>query len=173
MSHNILVNVHPGSACGSANSNIGRSDARSARQSLVEVLDGWTGGLLVIDGEFSDELPDYPAFEQAIDRALERALGQGLISRRVLGDDPDQRDRICEFVADLPQGAKPSFTVTGAWYHPEDGGGCVGSVIQELQRLGQQVQLCSSAVCIELSIEGDEDRDEENTTAQPNTELQR
>ncbi len=40
----VLVVVHPGSACGSANFNIGQFEARSAREELADELTRWDGG---------------------------------------------------------------------------------------------------------------------------------
>lgn len=69
----VLVVVHPGSCCGSATALLGSSLASACRKDLVQELDEWTGDLLVMDGFLSDELPDYPALDQAIKRALDRA----------------------------------------------------------------------------------------------------
>lgn len=152
----ILILVHPGSACGSANFNNGYKSAEASRRELIDALNQWDGGVLVIDGDLSDELPDYPMFNRAIESALARAQEHGHISRRVMGNDPDQVDRSREFVASLPdQGKSMRFEVTGAWYHPEDGMGCVGSVINELKKMNCQVYLGDSAVRPLDDIPGD------------------
>lgn len=154
---NLLVLVHPGSACGSANFNIGKLDAGAAREALISTLQSWQGGILVIDGELSDELPFYPSLDRAIKNALSSAVEHGQISRRVEGDDPDQMDRIREFVQEMPELQRSAhFEVTGAWYHPEDGGGCVGSVLKELERMGCRATLSDSAVTMDFEVD-DED----------------
>ena len=171
----ILVLVHPGSACGSANYNLGRTEARAAREGLALELDSWQGGLLVIDGEFSDELDEYPLFAHAIREALERAKSDGLTCERVMGNDPEQQDRIREFIAaDSQRASQSHFVVTGAWYHPEDGGGCVGSVIERLKEAGCSVVLADSAVSIEFDEDddlevNDEAKDSADKDAQANS----
>lgn len=149
----ILVLVHPGSACGSADANLGRLEAGAARNGLIWELDHWEGGLLVIDGDFSDELPGRPLLACAIEQCLRRASDCGAFSRRVVGNDPDQVARARECVQELVRGGRTaaglSFIVTGAWYDPSDGSGCVGSVVQELKRLGCSATVSEHAVCVE------------------------
>jgi hypothetical protein len=154
-SQHILVLVHPGSACGSADYNLGKVNAREARENLIQTLDQWNGALLVIDGELSDELDFYPQFSRSIETALHRAKGLGLIGQRVIGNDPDQVLRITEFVTSMSEQDKAdtAFTVTGAWLHPEDGTGCVGSVHQQLLALGCKSQVDDSAVSLFLETE--------------------
>jgi hypothetical protein len=154
----ILVVVHPGSVCGSADFNLGVDAGAKARQALIREIQGATGaGVIVIDGDLSDELAleKYAKLDSAIIRGLERASNQGLISTRVLGHDPDQVDRIREAVEGLsPADRAREFVVTGAWYYESDAGdadapwgeGCVGSVAAELERLGCKVQVSPHAL---------------------------
>lgn len=144
----ILVLVHPGSACGSADFNLGRAIAREARETLARQISAWRGGVLVIDGELSDELVDYPSLDCSIKDGLRIAKESGHISQRVVGDDPDQVQRISEFVASLSEQDKSetAFTVTGAWFDPNDGEGCVGSVHKQLIALGCKAEVSESAV---------------------------
>lgn len=144
----ILVIVHPGSACGSANFNIGLTNARSARDDLTCELNEWTGAVVVIDGDFSDELSGYPRYDQAIKNSLSRAKDAGLMSLRLQGDDPDQIKRIEEVMQTMggETCSRSLFTVTGAWYDNEDGGGCVGSVVDKIRSLGARSCVSSSAV---------------------------
>lgn len=162
MSPVVLVLVHPGSACGSADFNIGRFEARAARDQLAWELKTWSGGIVVIDGALSDELDSYPFFAQSISDCLARSKAGGHLSVRVMGsddDDLDQVERIREVAEAMGQAAmQTEFIVTGAWYHPEDGGGCVGSVIEELRRMGLKASVADSAVHLTL---GDEAEDEE------------
>lgn len=166
----VLVIVHPGSACGSANFNIGRFEARAARDALVYALDHWTGGVIVIDGALSDELPDYPALDLAIQHALERSLANKVISHRMKGDDPDHVPRIIEFVQGNAHELKSAvYSVSGAWSHPEENtglmGGCVGSTVQALLKLGCTTTFHESAV--ELPSLDDEDGDTEANSPKP------
>lgn len=149
----VLVVVHPGSACGSANFNIGQFEARAARDALADELIHWDGGIVVIDGELSDELPDYAHLADAIDRALERAAAADQMSVRLAGDDPDQVE-VIEEVAVTARWKRRSVecTVTGAWFHPEDGGGCVGSVHARLRSLGIRSEVSECAVQLDGMI---------------------
>lgn len=146
--HQILVVVHPGSACGSADFNLGPGLARKVRDALVHELEGWMGGVLVIDGELSDELAENPKLDLALKGALHRAAQSDQVSLRLFGDDPDQVKRITEYVMRMPSPARRNtgFHVTGAWYHSEDGGGCVGSVWQRLRTMGMSAQVSPNAV---------------------------
>lgn len=146
----ILVVVHPASVCGSANFNIGARAASSARELLIQEFRSWRGSVIVIDGDFREELILYPVFKQALDGVLSRSRKDGFLSLRVAGIDPEQVDRIREVLGRLPAGGRGNrFVVTGAWYHPQDGGGCVGSVLDELREHGCQAELAESAVWID------------------------
>lgn len=156
----LLVLVHPGSACGSADFNLGKTAARFARDGLCRELADWRGALLVIDGDLSDELPTRPALQTAINDALSRAQASLCGGVRVMGSDPDQVHRIREIAGSWGHGARDRIiTVSGAWYHPEDGSGCVGSVIQALQELGFQAQVSAQAVCLPSEDASPEVRD--------------
>lgn len=72
-----LVVVHPGSALGSANMNLGKFEARAARAALAFALEQWEGDVVVIHGEMSDELPYYPRLQEAIQGVLERNRASG------------------------------------------------------------------------------------------------
>lgn len=145
----ILVLVHPGSAGGSANFHLGRDEARGARDCLAHELRHWRGGVIVLDGDLSDDLPSYPVFASAIDAALARARTDGHVAIRTMASDPDQMRVIKELVQQLGEPAiQAAFTVTGAWYHPEKRY-CVGSVIDALREIGCTADACESAVCLE------------------------
>ncbi|MCZ8254449.1 MAG: hypothetical protein O9327_02055 [Polaromonas sp.] len=155
----ILVLVHPGSACGSANYNIGRADAKCGREALALALDEHAGGVIVIDGALSDELPDYPDFNGAIDQALARARSNGLTSMRVMGCDSenfDQTRAIAAVLEDHPALKDHEFIVTGAWYEAPtaddaEPGGCVGSVLTALATLGARARVDESALEMEIA----------------------
>jgi hypothetical protein len=147
----ILVLVHPGSACGSADFNLGKAEGRAARDMLCSEMDSWNGDLIVIDGALSDELDHYPVLDASIKSALDRAKKADVISIRAYGDDPDQVDVIKALVPQLgARGIQAQYVVTGAWYHPEDGSGCVGSVIEALAEIGCEAKVSESAVSLSL-----------------------
>lgn len=152
----ILVVVHPGSACGSANFNLGRSLADGSRDVLADEINTWRGGIVIIHGSLSDELPGYPRLKEALDGALERTRVEHLPSVEISGDDEadiNQVAAIRQWAKGKPWRMAPVFTVTGAWYHPEDGGGCVGSVVDELRRLGHPAEVSDSAVCLDWNAD--------------------
>jgi hypothetical protein len=66
MTQKLLVIVHPGSACGSADFNLGKFEARAARDTLRGAIEDWEGGVIVIDGELSDELEHVPSLARAM-----------------------------------------------------------------------------------------------------------
>lgn len=79
-------------------------------------LNGWQDGVIVIDGELSDELPRYPQFNQAIQGVLARAKAKGLLSIRRMVDDPAQIRVIKAILTRLKIPKDQSyFKVTGAW----------------------------------------------------------
>jgi hypothetical protein len=131
----IVCLVHPGSACGSADFNIGRNEAQTARDDLSNELEMWDGGVIVIDGYLSDELPAFPKFNRSIMSALERAKGKGQIAMRLQGEDPAQVECIHAFITADPVRKAWAYTVGGAWLYP-NGEGCVGSVVDTLRKLG-------------------------------------
>ncbi len=148
----ILVVVHPGSACGSADFNYNsRQTAEACRQRLIWEWRDWCGVVIVIDGALSDELPQYPQFNAALDELLTRARSGGFLAIRAPGDDPDQ-DRVITPVLrkwKLPKdGAR--FLVTGAWHYPGSGG-CVGSVCNTIRALGYHATISPAALTGEVN----------------------
>jgi hypothetical protein len=153
----ILVVVHPGSACGSANENLGRAKADEYRDELTFLFEQWEGPVLVIDGALSDELPYYGPYGRALNDLVARAQAQGKLGLRVQGDDAElehnQEWAIAEQVR--LQGWTPAthrFTVTGAWFEVPTGDGCVGSVIQALR--AQQFQAYVSPHVVAITRRG-------------------
>ena len=170
--HNqLLIVVHPGSACGSADMNLGRDNADMQRCFMQTVVENWEGGIVIIDGELSDELaPNYSrdAWDQwgrALDNAIERARINGHLSLRVMGDDGgmselNQMEAARKVVGDYditPENT--AITLTGAWIDDE-GGGCVHSVREELAALGFQARIEDA---MDLDFEtAEEELDEED-----------
>lgn len=149
----LLVLVHPGSTCGSADFHHGRSYATAERAALAALLDGWTGGLLVVDSDLSDEIASYPLLAAAIDAALDRAETTGHSSRLLAGDAQDDYDgtdwvpQVREHV--LSTGVR-NAVITGAWYHEDDDHGCVNAVYDVLHEAGLSVEVHDSAFPIDV-----------------------
>jgi hypothetical protein len=142
VTRDVLILVHPGSCCGSANFSIGKS-ADSLRAALAARLSAWRGSLLVIGGDLSDELPQFPELEGAVNEALLESSRAGHFADEVRGQDGsrhDQRYQARKFAREqFPDKAAVRFLVTGAWHYPDlDGGngGCAGSVVAALHKLG-------------------------------------
>lgn len=150
--HSLLIVVHPGSACGSADFNLGPAEAGRAREVLAEDLDAWTGPIAVIDGDLSAELRQrsYRDLGTALEGALERAAEGGHRSLRMRGDNEEEFDQAAAaeaIVADLQlAGGGWRVELTGAWFDPERRDGCVNSVAQVLEGAGVPYLLRDSAI---------------------------
>lgn len=173
----VLILVHPGSACGSADFNLGRSEAEAARERLCEDLDEWHGSLIVIDSSLSDEIAWRPHLCNAIRRALSRAdpedrnrthlpappdlpseeqlrdsCPEAGFALRIWGCD-DVGPHHAETVALLLKSGifdpgRASLSITGAWYDPDGDEGCVNAVAAGLRQAGLDPVLLPGAVRI-------------------------
>ena len=163
----LLVIVHPGSACGSAEANLGRDCADYQRLEMQATVADWDGAVVVIDGDLSDELDgwrgSWKEWGQTVAKAVERAKDNGLLSLRVMGNDAseyNQQDAIRDVVKD--HGLTPANTVitlTGAWVE-DSGDGCVHSVREVLEELGFSPTL-ESPMDLDFSLETEDDFDED------------
>ena len=163
----LLFIVHPGSACGSADMNLGRDAAGFLRAQMQLLIESWEGGVVVIDGEISDELTEgygrssWRELGVAIEEALARAAQSNQLSVRIRGDDSeefDQDDAARKVVAE--HGLAPAsvdITLTGAWVE-DDGSGCVNSVRAVLAGLGFTPDV-SDAMDLDYN-NGEEDEEE-------------
>jgi hypothetical protein len=132
-----LVVVHPGSACGSADFNLGSVRAEMARRRLVGELEEWTGPVILLSGDLDDEIEDYPELADALDALRQRALEQGFEPIVHQAPDPQQTEVMLELLREESALAGcREFVVTGAWYDPDDRSGCVNSVIQVIRESG-------------------------------------
>lgn len=139
----MLILVHPGSMCGSARAQLGRSLADAARTEVLDRFSAHEGPLVVIDGALSDELSG--SEEARIRDALSRAVQAGHPAGRVWGCDSGERPFPAwsgfrtdggELVFDgqeaaatnLAPGLGSPVLVTGAWAGSNEGDGCVNSV---------------------------------------------
>jgi hypothetical protein len=135
----LLVLTHPGSACGSADHLLGRYDARASRDGLIIELERWTGHILVVDGELSDEIPQYMTYARALDGALHRAKNAGLFSSRIFACDnltPNWPPKVAKAVKALKLPAETPIVVSGAWHCPGEKFGCVNATDRALKRTG-------------------------------------
>jgi hypothetical protein len=157
----LLIVVHPGSACGSADFNIGQTLAQAAREALTRELEGWKGHILVVDGELSEELPDYRFYNRALESAIDDADDNGFKARRIYAcamNTPNWPARVSKAVSKLPKSTR--IGITGAWFHHMDNDGCVNHVHAVISQLGfARVDVLDSAVSID---DGDEDEEYEN-----------
>ena len=145
LTETLLVVVHPGSACGSADFNLGAATAAHRRCALIADLDAWSGPLLVIEGS----LELYTTVAVAIDAALDRARSARLLADRLWGCDdvPPHQDEAARSAARLHRLSPRRWriSVTGAWTD-RDGGGCVGDVATTFRSLGFSVEIRPSAL---------------------------
>lgn len=135
----LLIMVHPGSGCGSADDMLGRSQANAERDGLILELDNWEGGVLIVDSGFSDELPRYPRLKTAIDTALHRAKAAGMLSGRIVADDETEDNWSAKIPAALKQAQTPTDTVifiSGVWYWENDRAGCVNATYDAVKASG-------------------------------------
>ncbi len=129
----VLILVHPGSLCGSANANLGTVDARCVRDAVMDELRAWRGDVLVLDGFLSDELDDYPMLQKAINDAVERAPGFGA---RIQADDPEHAELAVAFLRERGVPLDAKVALTGAWFDPTDSSGCVNATRDALAAVG-------------------------------------
>jgi hypothetical protein len=146
-----LIIVHPGSCCGSANMNLGKSQANGDRDALAHDISAWTGNVMVIDGEMSDELPYYGSLNSAIENAVAKAE----IGFRIFGCDDLSEDWVGDAMGALRKlnlSKDTPIEITGAWHHPDhENTGCCNAVRDALRHQGFKANIRWSA--LELSLE--------------------
>lgn len=146
----ILLLVHPGSAMGSADMNLGRYDARAAREFLADDIAAWEGPFFVIDGSLSDEVPGHKRLHGAIESALEQAKPTGL-SGRIWGCDdvpPHLSESLPKLLDALPHVTPKThrFDLTGCWTSWGQGTGCVDAAADVLIARGFDIDIRDSAI---------------------------
>jgi hypothetical protein len=141
----VLVVVHPDSTCGSADFNLGEDEAAEDRTKLIADLEGWQGGVIILDGGLRRELvaPAYQPLQGALTAVLQRAKASNQIAIRRVAADPAQRKVMQQIVPRLDPHTQ--FYLTGAWFHPEDSAGCVGDVLDVLRAAGFAAKVRPSA----------------------------
>ncbi len=135
--------------------NCGDEAAASIRTALAEDLADWAGGIAVIDGDLSSQLRQraYRDFGLSLESALQRAAEHGLTAIRIRGCSMEEFDqtRAAIVLADNLALAAGGWTVeiTGAWYEPGGGDGCVNSVVEALETVGVSVTVRPSAAVLD------------------------
>ena len=128
----------------------GQEEAEAGRQEIISDLNAWKSFVLVIDGDFSDELPEYPDFDKAIRDALKRAKAKDLLAMRVYGDDsnsPNQNDAARKFIKDMKLDPKKwDISLTGAWVDGRTG--CVVGVRNVFKGYGFKTKILNSALVL-------------------------
>ena len=141
----LLIVVHPGSGCGSANYSLGRAHAIEVRRALENLLAQWHGGVVIVDGTSSDELEHYP-LGGAITRSLDTARDHHAIAMRIFACDDETAhwpEHVTDHLFDLPR--SQTIVLAGAWYTPgpsiKDNDrmvsrGCVNALYAQLAKAG-------------------------------------
>lgn len=135
--------------------NCGDEAAASIRTALAEDLADWAGGIAVIDGDLSSQLRQraYRDFGLSLESALQRAAEHGLTAIRIRGCSMEEFDqtRAAVVLADNLALAAGGWTVeiTGAWYEPGGGEGCVNSVVEALESVGVSATVRPSAAVLD------------------------
>lgn len=135
LTRSLLILVHPGSLCGSANFNLGRKIASWIRDEVAEDLIAWKADLLVLDGFLSDEIPSYRRLDQALRAALEDTSG-GQHRLRLKAEDPEHAAIAVNFLRRAGYPLETTISLTGAWFDENDEEGCVNATRAALARAG-------------------------------------
>ena len=142
--------------------NLGKYEANSARDFLASDIAKWQGGILVVDGELSDELPHYSQLNNAIVGCLSRAAANGLVSQRIFACDnmtPNWPKVIQKTLLAFKLPTDTRIELTGAWYHEDDSAGCVNATYNAVRAMGYRADVRDSAVRFEDMEDEEEDDD--------------
>jgi hypothetical protein len=152
MTRKLLIMVHPGSACGSADFNVGQDLAPAFRHEMIRDLDGWNGDILVLDNFLGDELSSYPDFERAIIEAVARNSAEGHYAAREFGCDnfdPHTSATLSRLIREGVLDPAAPVRLTGSSYDPDDLEGCVNGVYDTLAAAGfRDIEVLDSAMPI-------------------------
>lgn len=129
MRNKLLIVVHLGSLCGSANFNLGEVDAEKHRTAITQEIATWPGAIAVISGEHDIEL-DLPPFSP-----LAAALSQKSFSTYGASLEGALRRAAIRVVDHYDYPLTDPILVTGAW-NDHDGTGCVNTVVNALKIRG-------------------------------------
>lgn len=105
------------------------------------------GPVVVVDGDLSDELKYYPDLDKAICETLERQEKLGFSCSRIIADDNTEGSWPEDVALHVKSQFKPQkINITGAWYYPDDSGGCVNAVCAALNDKGYLCEVLESAL---------------------------
>lgn len=168
---NVMVIVHPGSCCGSADMNLGRYEARSLRDGLVNRLQAWTGPIFIIDGTMSDEIhwSQYEELGRAIRNAIRRARYHRHAAKREWGCDDNGPGSSGAMEALLARGEialGDRVYLTGAWTTNHKDWGCINGAAKVLDDAGIRNEIDDSAFFelddeAEVESEADDELDDD------------
>ncbi len=125
----MLIVIHPGSACGSADFNLGYVEAARTREALAQTIHNWDGPMVIIDGELSGELEK----DAVIGLAIENAICSNRATRIPWKDTSAWAEHAAQTIKELTNGP---VSLTGAWYEDEGHMGCVNAVEDALGNIG-------------------------------------
>ncbi|WP_455233234.1 hypothetical protein [Geopseudomonas aromaticivorans] len=129
--------------------------ARVTRDQVIGDLEDWQGDVLVLDGFLSDELPDYPDLQAAINDALKRAPNFG---ERLEADDPEHAEIALSYLQGKGVALDTPISLTGAWYDPTDQSGCINATVSTLSEAGfTNLDILESAAELDFYGEGVDD----------------
>ncbi len=142
----LLILVHPGSACGSADFNLG-DEGPAARGALAREIMDWQHDMLIVDGALSDELAIYPVMGIAIENTLDQ--NDRLVVREVACDFTFERwpEKVAKKLSEMWPGGPHDVRITGAWVH-EDGTGCVNAVKEAIAPSGHRIEISTTALLL-------------------------
>ena len=140
-----LVVVHPGSACGSADFNLGGVEAAQARERLSNTVFKWTGPVLVIDGELSDELAIYALPALALINKEDAGSTERTMACALTSDD--WVEKACLFISERVN-PETEILLTGAWHQKEDRKGCIDAVEKNLNEMGYRTEISACALVL-------------------------
>ena len=151
----LLIVVHPGSLCGSADMNLDTPASQGARNAVAEDIDNHVahgGSIALLHGFLSDELPKHPTLNNSIMKAAATARAHGQIGAHRFGCDnlePRLEEGLDQIVRDLAlDPAYTEVTLTGAWYDPVNREGCVNATQRYLQEKGFRTRVLDSAAVL-------------------------
>jgi hypothetical protein len=146
----LCVIVHPGSLCGSADFDLGREGGDSLRKAVLADLASLSGHVLVIHGELSDEIADYPDLFEGLQAMRARIKGERhsytSITACALGAEDWEQDVAAALAKLLKRiGHLPPCLITGAWFYG-DGNGCVEAVAEIATQAGLTPKILPGAM---------------------------
>ena len=145
----VLVLVHPDSACSSADIHYcSPAIAQWRREALITELTDWRNSIIVIDGDLHPELRETPftPLSNAIDTCIRRAQLNNLISIRAYATYQTMARTTRRILRQLLLAPNTTrFHVTGAWYNSNHSG-CVATMTDTLILDGYTTRIADSAL---------------------------